>query len=355
MGQSGCEQNWLRNFRISSDKTRGHLAPHYRMLSLEIETDKTGKVGEWAVLEGHLPGLPPQKIGILLREVSQDDLHVRVRPDWWRGLLDEEESEIWSEFSEHLTQRAQEIGAAQVLDWLENTASHAIQISPRQEIRLTQAEVTLDTLYREQVESLDVRLHLGRPERKGSLICLPTSETRARSRNGNRYFQFDSRWGQAAVAVLLLGVALGGIRMYHSAPKQKSKGHEPMAPPSLAGLGYRPVLFNLDSGAELYRATRHHRKKGHRISSKTGLRFRMEPRFPQPRLLEAAYSAPPNVEVEPDVNDALPVPLSTPEAPRFRTRHNRFVRALAALATPFRLMFVSKHTAEGLLFGTYAD
>jgi hypothetical protein len=65
-----------------------------------------------------------------------------------------------------LTQTVQEIGAGQVLHWLENTASHAIQISPRQEVRLTQAEVTLDALYRQQLGALDAPLEVSDPKRR---------------------------------------------------------------------------------------------------------------------------------------------------------------------------------------------
>jgi hypothetical protein len=320
------------------------------MLCLQTEAHKPNDVGEWAVLEGHLPGLPPQKIGILLRDVSRDNLHVRVRPDWWHGLIAEEESEIWSELSEDLTQRAQEIGAADVLDWLENTASHAIQISPRQEVRLTQAEVTLDSLYWQQLGALDATSQVSDPKREQTLVCLPKSETRSCSRKRKRYFQFHSGWAQAAVAAtFLLAVTLAGIRSrrtYPFVPGQDSKGYKEIALPSFAGLGYPPVLFNLESGWEFSRPMGHHRQKRRRMSSQRRFHIRIQTIFAEPRMIASSYSAPPSLEFEPEVTEPLFVPVSIPEAPEFRNRHNRFIRVLAVIATPFRLMFISKHTPE---------
>src|SRR4051812_30521657 len=91
--------------------------------------------GEWALLEAHWPGHASEPIGILLRERSQDRLYVKVRPEWWSRRPDSEEAELWRELAENLEQQAQEIGAAQVLEWLESTASHTIQISTPQDIQ----------------------------------------------------------------------------------------------------------------------------------------------------------------------------------------------------------------------------
>jgi hypothetical protein len=317
---------------------------------MQTEAHKPNDVGEWAVLEGHLPGLPPQKIGILLRDVSRDNLHVRVRPDWWHGLIDEEECEIWSELSENLTQRAQEIGAAHVLDWLENTASHAIQISARQQVRLTHAEVTLDSLYWQQLGALDATSEVSDPKREQTLVCLPNSETRSCSRKPKRYFQFHSGWPQAAVAAtLLLGVTLAGImsrRTYPFVPDQDSNGYKEIALPSFAGLGYPPVLLNLESGWEFSRRMGHHRQKRSRISSQRRFHLRIQTMFAEPRMIESSYSVIPALEFEPEVSESLFVPVSLPEAPEFRKRQNRVIRVLAVIASPFRLIFMSKHTPE---------
>ena len=66
----------------------------------EIHPINVGDPGEWAMLEAHLPGLASQPIGILLRDIGQDSLHMRLRRNWWIGLFDEEESELWSELSD---------------------------------------------------------------------------------------------------------------------------------------------------------------------------------------------------------------------------------------------------------------
>lgn len=139
------------------------------MLCFKRNAHNAQHVGEWAALEAHLPGLASKKVGILL--VSEHCLYTRFRPHWWYGVVDEEEAEIWNELSEDLAHRARETGAAKLLDWLENTASHAIRISPRTKIRFAHAEITLNNLYRDHVESFATTLEPTEPEpaRKRSL------------------------------------------------------------------------------------------------------------------------------------------------------------------------------------------
>src|SRR3954471_18995926 len=134
------------------------------MLSLEIggsSGSKSRHQDEWALLEAHLPGQAPQRIGILLRDAKHDKLYVRTRPDWWLGLLDEEESLFWSELAEDLSERARELGAAQVLDWLEDTASHTLRISARQPIQLTNVKATLNSLNEQYLGAVEAQTQLG--------------------------------------------------------------------------------------------------------------------------------------------------------------------------------------------------
>jgi hypothetical protein len=141
----------------------------YWMLCLESKTEGVQHVGEWAVLEGHLPSLALLKIGILL--VSEDTLYIRLTPHWWHGLVDEKEAEIWSELSEDLSDRARQTGATQLLDWLENSASHVIRIGAREETRFAHAEVALSALYRQHIGGFAALLEPTEPEptRKRSL------------------------------------------------------------------------------------------------------------------------------------------------------------------------------------------
>jgi len=139
------------------------------MVRVQCKSQKVQHVGEWAALEAHLPGLASQNVGILL--VSEHCLYTRFKPYWWYGVLDEEEAEIWDELSEDLAQRAQETGAAKLLDWLENTASHAIRISPREKIRFAHAEITLNNLFKQHVERFATAVESteAEPARKASL------------------------------------------------------------------------------------------------------------------------------------------------------------------------------------------
>jgi hypothetical protein len=145
---------------------------------LEPKGHKNEKLGEWALVEAHLPGLPPQNIGVLVRDVSDNRLCIRLRPQWWLGKVDEEESEIWSELFEGLAEDAQRLGADQVLEWLEKSASHAIRVSSRQEVRLTQAEVAAASLYGQHVDGLDKPLELAQRKRKQTVAFLRTAEKR---------------------------------------------------------------------------------------------------------------------------------------------------------------------------------
>jgi len=114
---------------------------------------------EWVLLEGHMPGVLPTPIGILL--AVENDLHLKLRPNWWHILSEEGEAEMWSDFEMLLIHMAEEIGGVQVLDWLEEAFSHAFRISARHTILVADAGATLEVLYQAHVCSV----------RKAGRIC----------------------------------------------------------------------------------------------------------------------------------------------------------------------------------------
>jgi hypothetical protein len=106
-------------------------------------------LGEWVLLLVHLPGKGSIPAGIVLVDTAKNELHVKVA-----DRLDGEDAEllsIWSQVPEELMERAQQFGALKVLAWLEDTASHTVEVSSRQEVLLANAEKTLNALYEEHV------------------------------------------------------------------------------------------------------------------------------------------------------------------------------------------------------------
>jgi hypothetical protein len=107
---------------------------------------------EWVLLESHMPGILPTPIGILL--AVERDLHLKLRPNWWHILPEEDGAEMWSEFGMLLTHMAEQIGGVQVLDWLDEVFSHAFRISARHTIPITDVRATLEALYQTHVCSI---------------------------------------------------------------------------------------------------------------------------------------------------------------------------------------------------------
>ena len=104
--------------------------------------------GEWALLEAHLPGKIPERIGLILRDSSRDALCVKIRPEW---SARDGESEIWQELPVDLEQMASDIGPLETMEWLETSASQAIRLSARHAIEFADPEIAFDTLYAEHI------------------------------------------------------------------------------------------------------------------------------------------------------------------------------------------------------------
>ena len=143
------------------------------------------ETGEWALLSVHLPGMSPEPVGILLTD-STNNLCVQMRCDWC-GVVPDDEIEIWCQVADDLKEKGRELGAVQVLDWLENTASHVLQIGVRHEVQFLDIEATLRSLFRQYVaisaekqggqhESCDIS---GRIEGHKDQATVPTQRQRS--------------------------------------------------------------------------------------------------------------------------------------------------------------------------------
>jgi hypothetical protein len=104
---------------------------------------------EWALLMAQLPARECSSAGVLLLDSTSDELHVRLRPELTGAP--EDLVEFWRELSDDLIERSREVGGRQVLDWLETTASHVIQLGSRCSIESTDPRQTLELLYRQHV------------------------------------------------------------------------------------------------------------------------------------------------------------------------------------------------------------
>jgi SOS-response transcriptional repressor LexA len=109
--------------------------------------------GEFNVTRGEI------NAGILLEDPAHDRLYIRLRRDWDR-IAPEEEVEVLEALEDGLRSLAAELGAARVLDHLEDTLSNTLRVSDRRETIVGAGgaadsernfERALDRLYRQHV------------------------------------------------------------------------------------------------------------------------------------------------------------------------------------------------------------
>ena len=119
------------------------------------------RLGKYAIVQADTPAHGTVNFGILLQDPHTDALHVRLRRDL-ESLADEEDLEVLSALGDDLAQKAQELGAEKLFDYLEDTLSGAIRITDREEVLVSDFDRALDRLYRKNVPSnvLEFRTHL---------------------------------------------------------------------------------------------------------------------------------------------------------------------------------------------------
>jgi len=114
---------------------------------------------EWALLIVQQPGQECLPAGILLIDQISDQLHLRLLAELPR--VHEDAVDFWRELSQDLIERSRAVGGHNLLNWLETTASHVIQLGPRYVLETTNPENMVNLLYRQHVA--------GDPERSGAL------------------------------------------------------------------------------------------------------------------------------------------------------------------------------------------
>jgi hypothetical protein len=142
---------------------------------------------------------------------------------------------IWHDLGEHFEQISSDLGSAQFLDWLKNSASHVMRLGNRTELETGNFEATLESLYEQHVCTPEVQgpafstSCCARPVRRSKFenLLLP------RSRAPNKPASLHSPWVYIGVAASVIGIVLpwGAERVIPSAPIVSETPYEPIALP----------------------------------------------------------------------------------------------------------------------------
>ncbi len=111
----------------------------------------TTQNARYMILTLELPGAGRNNAGVLLEDPSTDRLWVRLRRDW--DEFAPEEAEVLAAIEDDLTSKAQEMGATQLLGYLEDTLSNTLLVTDRRDVVVGDFERALARLYREHVQS----------------------------------------------------------------------------------------------------------------------------------------------------------------------------------------------------------
>jgi len=116
--------------------------------------------GKYCVVEADTPEHGTVKLGILLQDPQADLLRLRFRRDL--QSLTNEDLDVLSALADDVAQKAQELGAEKLFEYLEGTLSGAIRITDREEVLVSDFDRALNRLYLENVQSkvLEFRTHL---------------------------------------------------------------------------------------------------------------------------------------------------------------------------------------------------
>ncbi|MEP6535550.1 MAG: S24 family peptidase [Bryobacteraceae bacterium] len=128
---------------------------------MESTATVTTQVGQYSVVQVALPGTSPVNAGILLLDPVKNRLYLRFRRDW-DEIADEEDAEVLQALAADLESKAQEMGASELLDWMEEHLSNVIRISGREQVLVDSFEPSAARLYRQHVSPkvLSFRTHL---------------------------------------------------------------------------------------------------------------------------------------------------------------------------------------------------
>src|ERR1700678_1043280 len=111
----------------------------------------TTQNARYMILTLELPGAGRRNAGVLLEDPATDRLWVRLRRDW--DEFAPEEAEVLAAMEYDLTAKAQELGAKELLHYLEDTLSNVLLVTDRRAVLVDDFERALARLYREHGQS----------------------------------------------------------------------------------------------------------------------------------------------------------------------------------------------------------
>ena len=103
------------------------------------------------ILQLEIPGSAPVNAGVLLEDPANNSLYLRLRRDW--EVIAPSEAEVLSALESDLAMKAQELGAARVLDHLQDTLSNTLTISEPREVLVEDFDRSVQRSYREHVQT----------------------------------------------------------------------------------------------------------------------------------------------------------------------------------------------------------
>ena len=121
------------------------------------------RLGRYCVVQAETPQMGLVNIGVLLEDPGSDALRLRFRRDL-DSLAEEEDLDVLRALGDDLAQKAREMGAEKLFEYLESNLSGAIRMTDREEVVAEDFPRALDRLYRQNVQSnvLEFRTHLPR-------------------------------------------------------------------------------------------------------------------------------------------------------------------------------------------------
>ncbi len=111
----------------------------------------TTQQSQYMIITLELPGADRVNAGVLLEDAATDRLWVRLRRDW--DEFAPEEAEVLAAIEYDLASKAQELGAKELLQYLEDTLSNVLTLTDRREVLVNDFERALGRLYRENVQA----------------------------------------------------------------------------------------------------------------------------------------------------------------------------------------------------------
>lgn len=108
--------------------------------------------GRFSLVLVALPGRDAENAGVLLEDAALDRLYLRLRRDW-DTIAEEDDVEVLEALADDLSVKARELGARELLGYLEDTLSNTVRVTERETILVDDFDRMLNRLYRQHVSS----------------------------------------------------------------------------------------------------------------------------------------------------------------------------------------------------------